>query len=137
MAIPGDDSQTSTRWSDTQNGDGDGYIDGFWQTDECKHALDHLRRAGLISVPGTVPNITLATPWSTPAILCSPYNFTSAYASASVVYRWMPQGVQAALDAMYDDGVWNSGAIRTDSNPGPSEFISSSVTRSVWTTWAF
>jgi prepilin-type N-terminal cleavage/methylation domain-containing protein len=136
-AVPGDDAQASTRWTGAVNGGGNAYIDGGWQTGECQHALDHLRRAGLISVPGTVPNITLATPWNTLAIVCRPSGFTANYASASLVYQWLPQGVQTAIDIMYDDGQWNSGTIRSNANPGPSEFDGGTLTHSQWMTWAF
>ena len=136
-AVPGDDTNAGTRWPGAVNGDGQGYIDGGWQTSECAHALDHLRRAGLISVPGTVPNITLATPWNTHAIVCRPAAFTVNYGPSSIVYQWLPQGVQTALDVMYDDGTSNTGAIRSVGNPGPSEFNAGPHTHTQWMTWAF
>jgi len=134
-AVPGDDKNAGTRWTGATLGNGNAYIDGGWQGNECAHALDHLRRAGLISVPGTVPNI--ASPWNTLAILCRPAGFTQNYASASLVYQWLPQGVQTALDVMYDDSVWNTGAMRSNGNPGPSEFNAGPHGHTQWMTWAF
>jgi prepilin-type N-terminal cleavage/methylation domain-containing protein len=140
-AVPGDDTNAGTRWPGATPGvapaGGNGYIDGGWQTQECAQALDHLRRAGLISVPGTAPNITLASPWNTLAIVCRPSGFTQNYASASLVYQWLPQGVQTALDVMYDDGTWDTGAMRSNANPGPSEFDGGTLTHTQWMTWAF
>jgi len=134
-AVPGDDPNAGTRWTGATSGGGNAYIDGGWQTGECALALDHLRRAGLISVPGTVPNI--ASPWNTLAILCRPAGFTQNYAAASLVYQWLPQGVQTALDVMYDDSVWNTGAMRSDADPGPSEFNAGPHGHTPWMTWAF
>jgi prepilin-type N-terminal cleavage/methylation domain-containing protein len=136
-AVPGDDANAATRWSGAVNGNGQGYIDGGWQTQECAQALDHLRRAGLISVPGTVPTITLATPWNTHAILCRPSGFTANYGPSSLVYFWLPQGVQTAMDVMYDDGTTNTGAIRSSGSPGPSEFDAGPHTHTPWMTWLF
>jgi len=139
-AVPGDDPNANARWgAPAASGNGNAYIDGGWQTAECAHALDHLRRAGLISVPGTT-NLVLASPWNTNAILCRPAMMGvghSNYATASLVYMWLPQGVQTALDVMYDDGQWISGAIRSDANPGPSEFNAGTHTHTIWMTWAF
>lgn len=57
-AIPGDDPNAATRWAGATSGNGDGQIQGLYNsatpTDESRLWWDHLRRAGFI--PGTGTN---------------------------------------------------------------------------------
>lgn len=51
-ALPGDDLNAKARWTDAENGNGNGEIDGAFNsataTDESRRLWHHLRRAGLI-----------------------------------------------------------------------------------------
>ncbi len=56
--LPGDDSQADQHVGATNNGGGNGYINGYWAsstaTDESRLIWDHLRRASLITGSGDI-----------------------------------------------------------------------------------
>lgn len=150
-AMPGDDPNAATRWSGANNGNGNGYIDtgSAYNPNNCAaapnanemcRAHDHLRRAGLIAGSGAA---ALASPWGTAVGIARPWNYTANYGNVGLVYLWLPQGVQTAMDAKFDDGDptngngWDTGAFRSNAITGPSEFVGGTLNHTNWSTWIF
>ncbi|GAA5179155.1 hypothetical protein GCM10025771_20470 [Niveibacterium umoris] len=120
-ALPGDDKSASARWSGAcAKGDGNGLIDN---TDEIECAWDHLRRANLLT----------GDPSAGAPVHADAGTFTVTSTKASALVTDTPGTLIVCannirgrhvlpLDAMLDNGVINTGSMRSlkGSTPGAS-----------------
>lgn len=116
-AFPGDDGKAKTRWSSASNGNGDGKVDGKFNsktdTDESRMFWNHLRLAGFIggdtdssaqpqnAAGGIIGVQTNAGPSSGIEL-----------AGLIVCSSNLPGKIANAIDAQFDDGVPDKGAVR-------------------------
>jgi prepilin-type N-terminal cleavage/methylation domain-containing protein len=122
-AYPGDDLKAVDRWGSTysniQNGDGDGLIEGSpastINTYESVQIWRHLRAAGI--VPGS-PNESAVTRPSNP--YGGRYGFSNrSFGTATYNYIFidnLPSEVAQRLDEEFDDGVYNTGSIQASAD---------------------
>jgi prepilin-type N-terminal cleavage/methylation domain-containing protein len=115
-AFPGDDDKASTRWAGAKDGNRDGKVDGKFNsktdTDESRMFWNHLRLAGFIGgdtgsfaqpqnaaggIIGVQTNAGPTTVELAGLVVCSS-NLSGKIANA--------------IDAQFDDGVPNKGAVR-------------------------
>ena len=102
--FPGDENKTGIPVGDTSGGDNDGHFD-----EDDGYAIEDLRLAKLLSdnpgniraLPSHVFGGTIRVDWVT-------INVTRDW----IVCTNLPAEVCAAIDANYDDGVYDSGAIQ-------------------------
>lgn len=129
--LPGDDPRASSRfngsWAAADNGDGDGRIEGEWNSDdrasETRKAWKHLRGAGLL--PGLADRASGAYEQPTHAfggligIQQDDYNLDGPV----VVFGTVQGNIAAAIESRADDGNPSTGAIQGSNssrayNPG-------------------
>ena len=122
-ALPGDDPKAVDRWGSTysniQNGDGDGLIEGSaTSTNNAYESVQiwrHLRAAGIIT--GN-PNETTVTRPSNP--YGGRYGFSNrSFGTATYNYLFidnLPAEVAKRLDEEFDDGVYNTGSIQANAD---------------------
>lgn len=107
QALPGDDANASKRWAGSPNGNGDGVIQGEFNTLKQEHESAmfwlHLKNAGLIdkefstNIQLGLVGVQMAGPSpSSPMVICS----------ADLTWR-LAEGV----DTKIDDGVPNAGSV--------------------------
>lgn len=108
-ALPGDDKNAATRWTDSAKGDGDGKLEGKFDsatdTDESRILWSHLRHAGLLQ--------------GDPASLAQAVNAAggqigvqSAKGSLLLCSSQLARKFTEVIDAHQDDGVFDTGRIR-------------------------
>ena len=121
--LPGDDDKADTRWPGASNGDKSGLI-GFTpalavnatETAPGTGALNHLRRAGLISDQA----VTSTSPFSSQVYNGVTMNFGADNAAAFgknsnlLIITNIGKDDKLAYDAKYDDGVYNTGDVRSE-----------------------
>ncbi len=122
--LPGDDNKVAERWGvDTlRNGDGDGQIEtanpgvldfactDTTNTEECK-VWEHLRLAEFIAGTGREnPTHTLGGPIAVGYITFQGLTFHW------IGFQSIPSDIARDIDLKYDDGIYNSGWIRADSD---------------------
>jgi len=108
-AYPGDENLPSAPTNDTHNGNQNGQITG----NEYWYLFEDLVLAGIIngSYNGTA-NSCPTNPYGSWAQI----QWNAALQSNSVVFNAIPYDVAEQVDMKYDDGVYNTGSIRADSN---------------------
>jgi prepilin-type N-terminal cleavage/methylation domain-containing protein len=116
-AIPGDDSGAG-RWSGAQAGDGDGAVEGNYNSvtanDESRLWWDHLRRAGFVAGTGqqqplnaVVGMMGVQTGMGTGA-----GSALGGFSSLIMCSANLPDKIAIAIDSQMDDGQPNAGAMR-------------------------
>lgn len=126
-AIPGDDTRATTNVTASKNGDGDGLIDGVWNsdtvTDESILFWEHVRRANLAAGPTALSGTTAAAfvptnadgnrigiqSGATPSIVG--LNGTYVVCSQSILGKFVKQ-----LDITMDDGNTATGSMMAMAN---------------------
>ncbi|HPD21841.1 MAG: type II secretion system protein [Desulfomonilia bacterium] len=122
--LPGDENQAGTPTGDTHEGDGDGQIDAA----EYGYVFEDLVLAGIINgsydgTPTDLPNHAfgdfMRIQWVG--------NFAGSAVNANCMYfNGIPAQVALQIDTKYDDGVYNSGSIRSNTiytNQAPKQMI--------------
>ncbi len=113
-ALPGDDSKAD-RWTGATKGDGDGQIEGDWNsttaTDETRLAWQHLRMANLL----TGKNTDAAT-HSFDGNIGIDQGLMSIVGTM-VCMNNIPADAAEIIDSNMDDGQRNEGSVRADTNP--------------------
>ena len=112
--FPGDDNLATSRWSGTEDGDGDGLIDGGFEWrctdtngDESCVAWEHLRLAGIITGSGrTNPQNAYG------GAISVAYGTLHGTSANWVGFQNIPKDVAQSIDTQYDDGRYYSGSIR-------------------------
>jgi prepilin-type N-terminal cleavage/methylation domain-containing protein len=111
-ALPGDDRGANARWSATTSGDGDGQIDGAYNsttdTDESRLFWQHLRLAGLVGGATT----DLAQPANTTSGITGVQNNAQGLNSLVVCSNNLPGKIAQSIDSQFDDGNATTGAVR-------------------------
>ncbi len=118
--LPGDDPQADSRfsgtWTAADNGDGNGNIQGGWNStnnaNESRKIWKHLRGAGLIAGPVDGTNASYQQP-SNPyggliGVDLNVYNLSGH----NIVFGEIPGDIAQILEARGDDGVPNTGSIQ-------------------------
>jgi len=118
--FPGDDNTAAARWPASANGTGDGIIAGgvvasvacvAGNTTETCLTWDHMRLAGILSGTGS------ASPRNSYAGAVGIGNFIApgdAVARNWVVFSQLPGDAAQTIDTQNDDGVWNTGSVRSN-----------------------
>jgi len=112
--LPGDDANATVNVGSSLNGDGDGVVEGSWsQSDrENNYVWDHLRRSGFLN--GTGSDNPLHTFGANIAL----HNAAYGVSGLAMCFVNMTGDVARIIDTRYDDGVRNTGQIRTSSSAG-------------------
>jgi len=123
---PGDDPRADTRWAGAANGNGNGTVDGRYNTqnaaEESRLWWDHLRRAEIVSGSGP------SQPFNSLAGTVGVQFGNAAGATALGGFYLMlcssglPAKIAAAVDTQLDDGAGTTGEVRAvaQSTPNPS-----------------
>ena len=116
-AIPGDDPNSSTRWSGSTAGNGNGTVAGLYnsqtETDESRLWWDHLRRAGFVAGIGThQPGNALTGILGVQTGDGKGKTVLGGFSSLIICSANIPDKVAIALDMSMDDGLMLSGAVR-------------------------
>ncbi len=135
-AIPGDDPNAATRWAGAISGNGDGQIEGVYNsataTDESRLWWGHLRRAGFLSGAGTSQPFNAVTglvgvqtgegdpPPVVDLVLGSDSVGTGGFASLIICSANLPDKIAGAVDSQMDDGVPASGSVRGQLQSAPN-----------------
>lgn len=110
-ALPGDDPKAKTRWSSSNNGNGDGYFN-----DHPLRVWDHLKRAGLIegdSQPENTWNGAPKTVYGGPTEGAVYFVLVNWWPPQSNALRvWLPAQKAQEYDEKYDDGKPDGGNVR-------------------------
>ena len=113
-ALPGDDKKAG-RWSGVTAGDGNGLIDGAWNsatvTDETRLAWLHLRASGLLKGKDTD-----AASHSFGGNIGIDQSLMKLSGTV-ICMENMPADVAEIIDNKLDDGNRDSGSVRGDTNP--------------------
>lgn len=112
--FPGDDNTARGRGWSTRNGDGDGLIDGGFQwsctnrsAQESCVAWEHLRLAGIITGSGrTNPQNAYG------GAISVAYGTVQGTSANWVGFQNIPKDVAQTIDTQYDDGAYDTGSIR-------------------------
>jgi prepilin-type N-terminal cleavage/methylation domain-containing protein len=111
-ALPGDDAGAAARWSTTTSGDGNGEIDGNYNsvtdTDESRLFWQHLRLAGLVGGAST----DLAQPANTASGITGVQNNGQGLNSLVVCSNNLSGKIAQAIDSQFDDGNATTGSVR-------------------------
>ena len=132
-AIPGDDSNATSRWTGAFGGDGNGQVEGTYSNtcpvtivtgspESCKW-WDHLRRAGFVAGNGGQQPFNAVTGMigvqtgdgSAGAVL-------SGFGGLIICSAGLPDKIAIAVDTQMDDGLLVSGTVRAqlhDAGPNP------------------
>ncbi len=116
-AFPGDDDKASSRWTSATNGNRDGKVDGKFNSktdaDESRMFWNHLRLAGFIGGD----TASFAQPQNAAGGIIGVQ--TNAGASGSIELAGLvvcssnlPGKIANAIDAQFDDGAPDKGAVR-------------------------
>jgi prepilin-type N-terminal cleavage/methylation domain-containing protein len=123
--IPGDDS-AATRWSGATAGDGDGQVEGVYNTgtatDESRLWWDHLRRAGFVGGTGDQQPVNAVVGMiGVQTGNGAGGTALSGFASLIMCSANLPDKIAIAVDSQMDDGQPGSGGVRgqlqTGTNP--------------------
>jgi len=130
---PGDDNTVVARWATGFNGNANGYIDqtaAVWcasgDAGENCYAWQDMRLAGILTGATTNTDGRTAPTHAfggRVALLRSSAIFGGTYNKPfTVCFEWLPNEAAAWLDRTYDDGIYNTGSTRGDTdymvNPG-------------------
>jgi prepilin-type N-terminal cleavage/methylation domain-containing protein len=111
-ALPGDDIGANARWSTTTSGDGNGEIDGNYNsvtdTDESRLFWQHLRLAGLVGGASA----DLAQPANTASGITGVQNNGQGLNSLVVCSNNLSGKIAQAIDSQFDDGNATTGSVR-------------------------
>ena len=116
-AFPGDDDKASSRWTGAGNGDHNGKLSGKFNsntaTDETRMFWNHLRLAGFIGGD----TASLAQPQNAVGGIIGVQTDAGPSGAAElaglvVCSSNLPGKIANAIDAQFDDGVPNKGAVR-------------------------
>jgi len=115
--FPGDDNLATSRGWTTQDGDGDGLIDGGFEfdcdsanNDESCVVWEHLRLAEIISGSDrTNPQHAYG------GAISVAYGTVQENSANWIGFQNVPKDVAQSLDTQYDDGTYNTGSIRGSS----------------------
>jgi len=109
--LPGDDNTAATRWTGAVSGDGSGLYNNGTET---QNACNHLERAGLVS--GSYPTGSYIK-HKYGANIQFQYGAISGHANGNYMsFINLPGKVSDAMDKALDDGVYNTGSIRSATN---------------------
>ena len=119
--LPGDDPAASTRFSGTwvaaDNGNGDGNIQGGWNStnnaNESRKIWKHLRGSGLIKGPVNTTAASYQQPSNAFGGLVGVDLNTYNLSSHNVVFGEIPGNVAQILESRGDDGVPSTGSIQS------------------------
>jgi len=123
--IPGDDS-AATRWTGATAGDGDGQVEGVYNTavatDESRLWWDHLRRAGFVGGTGDQQPVNAVVGMiGVQTGNGAGSTALSGFASLIMCSANLPDKIAIAVDSQMDDGQPGSGGVRgqlqTGTNP--------------------
>ncbi len=111
-ALPGDDGGANARWSTTTSGNGNGVIEGNYNTttstDESRLFWQHLRLAGLVG--GATTDLT--QPANAASGITGVQNTGMALSSLVVCSNNLPAKIAQAIDSQFDDGNAMTGSVR-------------------------
>ena len=127
--LPGDDPAASSRfsgtWRSSDNGDGNGNIQGGWNTTnnglEARKIWKHLRGAGLIAGPVDNTNASYQQPSNSFGGLIGVDLNLYNLSGHNVVFGEIPGDIAQILESRGDDGVPNTGSIQ--SNASQSSYV--------------
>jgi len=116
-AWPGDDDQAAERWTDSANGNGNGSIDGDFnsaaETDDSRKIWQHLRAAGLIAGH---PTPTLQPANAVGGIIGVQTGISDANGTlldgAVICTTNLPAPIANAIDTAQDEGLPDGGSVR-------------------------
>ena len=119
--LPGDDPQAATRfqgtWAGTDNGNGNGRIDGGWNSNnngqETRKIWKHLRGAGLIAGPVDNTDASYQQPSNSFGGLVGIHLNLYNLSGHNIVFGEIPGDIASILEARGDDGVPNAGSIQS------------------------
>ena len=117
--VPGDDDTALARWAGASNGGNNGLIDAAAERANDTGALNHLRRANMIpaGAAAAAPFNSQVYPGVSMTFLSS-NDVAWARNTNLVVINGMAQADALLFDTKYDDGVANTGDIRSSDNAG-------------------
>ena len=118
--LPGDDPAASTRfagtWGATDDGDGDGDIEGGWDAttnnSESRMMWKHLRGAGLVAGPVDNTDLSYQQPTSSFGGIVGVDVDLYGLIGANIVFGQIPGDIAAILDGRGDDGNPSVGIVR-------------------------
>ncbi|WP_189941608.1 prepilin-type N-terminal cleavage/methylation domain-containing protein [Sulfuriferula thiophila] len=111
-AIPGDDPNAATRWTGTKNGDGDGAVQGSYNStngaSEAAYFWQHLRLSGLIAGATT----DKSPPQNAASGITGVQNGALGFAGLVVCSSNLPAKIAQAVDSQFDDGDATTGQVK-------------------------
>lgn len=118
--LPGDDPAASTRfpgtWAGTDNGNGNGFIQGAWNstnnTQETRKVWKHLRGSGLIKGPVNNTAASYQQPSNAFGGVTGIGFNTYGLAGMTIVFGQIPGNIAQILEAKHDDGSPSSGSLQ-------------------------
>lgn len=133
-AIPGDDPNASTRWSGATSGNGNGQLEGKYNSqnaaDESRLWWEHLRRAGFVAGEGA------RQPFNVVAGMVGVQNgdggspvgpALGGFVSVLVCSANLQDKIAIAVDGRIDDGVPNTGRVRAQAHAVPNPDIAAAA----------
>ena len=133
-AIPGDDPNASLRWPGAASGNGNGQVDGKYNSqnaaDESRLWWEHLRRAGYVAGEGT------RQPFNVLAGMVGVQNgdggspvgpALGGFVSLLVCSANLQDKIAIAVDGQIDDGAPNTGTVRAQTHTGPNPDIAAAA----------
>jgi prepilin-type N-terminal cleavage/methylation domain-containing protein len=133
-AIPGDDPSTGQRWPSAVPGNGNGQVQGKYNSqtaaDESRQWWDHLRRSGFVAGAGT------AQPFNVLGGLVGVQNgdggspagpAMGGFVSLLICSANLQDKVAIAVDGQIDDGSPNTGAVRGQLQSGANPDIAAAA----------
>jgi len=124
---PGDDPRAGTRWTGAASGNGDGTVDGRYNTanaaDESRLWWDHLRRADMVMGSGS------RQPFNAASGMVGVQTGDAAGAPALGGFRLMqcsanlPDKIAVGVDTQLDDGSGTTGSVRGVAQLAPNQTV--------------
>lgn len=119
-AIPGDDPNAETRWTNTVKGNGDGIVGGAYNSlsgsAESAYFWQHLRFSGLISGATT----DTSPPQNATSGITGVQNGAFGFAGLVICSSNLPAKIAQAVDSQFDDGNATTGQVRGLISPAGS-----------------
>ena len=124
---PGDDPRAGTRWAGAASGNGDGTVEGRYNTgnaaEESRLWWDHLRRADMLTGSGSLQ------PFNAASGMVGVQTGDAAGAAALGGFRLMhcstnlPDKIAVGVDTQLDDGSGTTGSVRAVAQSAPNPTI--------------
>lgn len=116
-AFPGDDSGAKARWTEAENGNGNGNVEGTFnaaeETAETRKLWHHLRRSGLIGGDANSAALPVNAVGGQTGVQSGLHNGTTALVEGLVACTTnLPAKIANAIDAQQDDAKPGAGTVR-------------------------